>query len=699
MRIFCKYPIVRSIGCFLTSPPALSQGEGAIAQSISHYYSIISLSLKKETKGKVKKILFFTFILFSLIFSSCKDLEDFPLSQEEISQQGETFGMYILCEGLYAQNSSSLGYYNFDSKTFSRDIFLDKNGRKLGDTANDMQQYGSNIYIVVNNSGTIEVIDAGSGQSKQKILLRNAKGKNRNPRYITFYDGKAYVACFDSTVCKIDTNTFAVEAVVKAGAYPDGICAANNKLYVSNSGDRNSTAMGNTVSVINISTFTKIKEITVSPNPYKIMPDGQNDVYLASRGSYQGTGPYVFQRIDTQRDEVAQTFNNIEALNFTIHNDTAYIYSYNFATQANCIKTFDCRTEKIIEDNFIKDGTTLQTPYGIAVNPSNSNVYITDAGSFTATGDVFCFERNGMLKFKISNVGLNPNAIVFANKQGDYPFTPVVKTNHISKVIDYHPAPGQFTGEKAYLPTGKTPEMVTYDEVLARISDMLVNSSGTISLGGWGGYITLGFDQPIKNVSGSYDFKVYGNAYYNSQYVGIGGNSEPGIVLVSQDVNANGIADDPWYELAGSEYHNSKTIRDYEITYYKPNPLNGDVMWRDNQGETSYIPRNSYHHQSSYYPLWENKDELTFRGSRLPDNGEFISSNYLLYAYAFGYADNHPNDSEYSNFNIDWAVDAAGNHVDLNEIHFIRIYSAVNQVNGWIGETSTEVSGVENLHP
>ena len=640
----------------------------------------------------------FALLLIPCLFISCKDLEDFPLPQAEIPQEGETKGIYILCEGLYAQNSSSLAYYSFSNKKLTRDIFLDKNGRQLGDTANDMQQYGSNIYIVIDNSGTIEIIDAATGLSKQKILLRNAQGRNRHPRYITFHESKAYVACFDSTVCRIDTATFAVEAVIKAGAYPDGICVANNKLYVSNSGDRNSTSMGNTVSVISIPSFSKIKEITVAPNPYRIMPDSRDNVYLASRGSYNGNGPYVFQRIDTQRDEVAGTYSNIEALNFTIHNDTAYIYNYNFVSQTHSINVFDCWTEKIIDHNFIKDGTKLQTPYGIAVNRSNGDVYITDAGSFTGTGDVYCFAKDGTLKFPIPDVGLNPNAMLFASEISSSTSKPTHKS-HISRVIDYRPAPGQFIGDKAYLPMGKTPETATYDEVLARISEILIGSGGAVSLGGWGGYITLGFDEPIKNISGKYDFKVYGNAYYNEQYFGIGGNSEPGIVLVSKDVNGNGIADDEWYELAGSECRNPKTIHNYSITYYKPNPINGDVMWRDNQGATGYIPRNNYHKQSSYFPLWENADELVFHGSRLPDNGVLISSNnYLLYTYSYGYADNHPNDSEFSNFDINWAVDASGNSVQLDEIHFIRIYTAVNQVNGWIGETSTEVSGIENLH-
>ena len=56
------------------------------------------------------------------------------------------------------------------------------------------------------------------------------------------------------------------------------------------------------------------------------------------------------------------------------------------------------------------------------------------------------------------------------------------------------------------------------------------------------------------------------------------------------------------------------------------------------------------------------------------------------------------NASEDSAIDIDWAVDANGNKVHLPGVDFIKIYTGVNQENGWLGECSTEVSGVEDLH-
>ena len=267
---------------------------------------------------------------------------------------------------------------------------------------------------------------------------------------------------------------------------------------------------------------------------------------------------------------------------------------------------------------------------------------------------------------------------------------PVKTINHISDVIDYHPAPGQFIGEAAYLPAGKTIETATYEDVLQRVREILTNpeGGGLVSLGAWGGYITLGFKEPIRNIEGKPDFRIYGNAYYNAGYENIGGSCEPGIVLVSTDGTT-------WYELKGSEYNNPQTVRNYEITYHKPNPIGGDVRWTDNLGNAGYVARNDYHKQASYFPLWTNAETLTFKGSRLPDNGEEIGGVFILKAFADGYADNKPNAG--STFDISWAVDNDGNAVSLDEIGFIRIYTAVNLYHPVVGEVSTEIGGVEIL--
>ncbi|MCH5175677.1 MAG: hypothetical protein J1F40_07310 [Prevotellaceae bacterium] len=284
---------------------------------------------------------------------------------------------------------------------------------------------------------------------------------------------------------------------------------------------------------------------------------------------------------------------------------------------------------------------------------------------------------------------------------------------YISRVFEYRPAPGQYVNVLPKYEEGDTPEIMA-----AKAEAQLAgNRQEMISLGAYGGYITFGFDHMVKNVHGKMDFQILGNALYSNTATNPddsreSGSCEPGIVLVSYDSNANGEPDDEWYELAGSEYNSMETTHHYSIIYYRPDenkeptPENAFitdatyVRWTDNLDRQGYICRNSFH-QQSYYPLWIEEDEMTFEGTLLANNYVDESGNgsfYVQYAYAWGYADNHPNSDDRSKFSIDWAVDDDGNHVRLPGIHFVRVYTGVNQSCGWIGETSTEVLGANDLH-
>lgn len=289
---------------------------------------------------------------------------------------------------------------------------------------------------------------------------------------------------------------------------------------------------------------------------------------------------------------------------------------------------------------------------------------------------------------------------------------------YIHKVYEFTPAPGQFVNTLPVYEEGDTPEMIA-----AKCTEAIAGESGElISLGGYGGYIVFGFDHRIENRSGHYDFKVLGNAFYAASNPNPdaadreGGSSEPGIVMVSRDDNGNGLPDDEWYELAGSEYDAPETIHSYTITYQRSdetkepvkdpsNPAFTDVTycpWTDNQGGSGFVFRNSFHKQS-YWPQWIDADELTFTGTKLADNAVDESgkgSYYVLYCYGYGYADNQPNNDPRNrcSFNIEWAVSADGHHVWLDGIDFVKVYTGVNQYSGWLGETSTEICGALDLH-
>ncbi len=282
---------------------------------------------------------------------------------------------------------------------------------------------------------------------------------------------------------------------------------------------------------------------------------------------------------------------------------------------------------------------------------------------------------------------------------------------YIACVYEYCPAPGQFINEMPRYEEGDT-----YQAMLQKAEESISGTNDImISLGGYGGYVTFGFDHTVINVPGEKDFQIWGNAFYElTNPDAKGGSAEPGIVMVSYDANCNGLPDDPFYELAGSEYYAPGTLHGYTITYGRPDPLHEAeeddtgflddiyyIHWRDSEGQCGYVAKNTFHAQS-YYPLWETADELTFTGSRLAPNGVDLSGTgryFVLYALDWGYVDNHPNDfADLNSFDIGWAVDDCGMPVHLPGADFVRVYTGLNQYCGWLGETSTELSKARDLH-
>ena len=277
------------------------------------------------------------------------------------------------------------------------------------------------------------------------------------------------------------------------------------------------------------------------------------------------------------------------------------------------------------------------------------------------------------------------------------------------EIVEYRPAPGQFVDYTSFLQEDQRVEDLDNAQICAYLNAQCENLpfSYLISLGGFGGSITVRLKESLRNEEGA-DFKVYGNAFYDPAYTPAlteqpGGSAEPGIVWVSRDENGNGLPDDPWYELAGSMTDDTATVADYTITYYVPDSIGGDIPWRDSRGDTGRIARMDVHPQESYFPLWLASDSLVLSGRLLPANARLVTkpsgaTQWVLFSYGWGYADNHPNNSELSDMDISWAVDAEGNPVELESIDFVRVVTAVNQqLDKGVGETSTEFAGVEPL--
>lgn len=297
-------------------------------------------------------------------------------------------------------------------------------------------------------------------------------------------------------------------------------------------------------------------------------------------------------------------------------------------------------------------------------------------------------ETHATIKFKVSC-------------QTAAPMRPYVAGNSLNsnKVYEFVPAPGQFINNIAK--AGYSGES-THDAACG-FAQRRLDKCQYVSLGGFGGYIVVGFDHSIEN-RGGYDFSITGNQF--------DGSSEPGIVWVMQDVNGNGVPDDEWYELKGSEYGKPETIQDYAVTYFRPAP-SSNTPWVDNKGQSGCIDRlGEFHPQPYYYPLWIQEDSYTLFGTCLKSrtSRDALTGYWYNGAFGWGYADNlgddmlskdnHDAKPVLNRFKISHAVigDSIGTPANLSHIDFIKVQNGVNVKAGILGENSTEVFQFTDLN-
>jgi YVTN family beta-propeller protein len=314
-----------------------------------------------------------------------------------------TTGLFVLNQGLYSANNTALTYYDFSSSTPSTDFFKQVNGFGLGDTGSDMVIYGGKMYIVVNNSGYVAVVNSVTAKFIDTIGFKN-NGVNRGPENVVAAEGKVFVSSTDGNVAVIDTATLAITKFIKVGSNPAQMVISDDKLFVSNTGGFSPT-YDSTVSVIPLNTLTESGRITVGINPGSIATDNTGSIYVVCTGNYGTVVPSLVKvniNSNTISKSVDSAYGTIQFYNNALYTTGGYLG----AAKVAIINPADLTA---IRPSFVTDGTTIQNPYGLDINLATGDVYVGDARDYVSSGQVYCFDKNGNKKFSFSvTPGISP---------------------------------------------------------------------------------------------------------------------------------------------------------------------------------------------------------------------------------------------------------------------------------------------------
>ena len=343
------------------------------------------------------------------------EYEVLPMKSRELSSfaPNEPIGMYLLNEGNMGSNKATIDYLDFCNGTYIRNIYGERNPnviKELGDVGNDIQVYGNRLYAVINCSHKVEVMDLRTCRRIGQIDIPNC-------RYIRFHGNKAYISSYVGPVSidpnaqlgaifEVDTATLRITRQVTVGYQPEEFEIIGNYLYVANSGGYRAPDYDSTLSVVDLTDFRQVKKIPICVNPHRVRKDQYNRLWITSRGDHKEVQPQLtcFSPITNSLLPIA---NAPAVSEMVIIGDSMYFYGSHWSdeTMSNLITygIFNVRTSTLVSDHFITDGTgkNIKIPYGIQVNPYNSDIYITDAKNYVSSGQLHCYSREGKRKWSV----------------------------------------------------------------------------------------------------------------------------------------------------------------------------------------------------------------------------------------------------------------------------------------------------------
>lgn len=317
-----------------------------------------------------------------MLFVACDD-DDNPGGGGDDDQDFRAeSGVYVFNQGNQSAGiGGSLSFLDPSTASYRNDVFLLVNGRELGSTVQDGVVLGDNLYIAVNESNTVEVVNKNTVQSVAQIPMPADLG---GPRDVVTDGEYVYASMYGGYVVRINPATNQIDKTVQVGPNPEEMAVLGNYLYVVNSDGMNWPPADCSVSKINLDDFTVVKKIVVGSNPNKIVAHAASGkLFVACWGDFY-TNPSSLWTIDAASDEATDL--QVSVTFMCISGDVLYtIYdSYNGPESVQYV-TYNATDNSVLNDAFIPAVTSgngfvsnlVDSPAGITVNPADGHIFIT----------------------------------------------------------------------------------------------------------------------------------------------------------------------------------------------------------------------------------------------------------------------------------------------------------------------------------
>lgn len=349
---------------------------------------------------------------------------DYEVVDAAVDASAKPSGIYLVNQGNQGSNKARLDFLNFHNGFYIRDVFTEYNPevvKGLGDTGNDVQVYKGKVFVAVNGSHKVEIMDAYSMKRLAQVDVPNCRfiAFDGNHAYVTSYvakDAESLKTQKGALYC-IDLDTYKVTGQVTVGYQPEQLVIMDGKAYVANSGGY-VAGYDDTVSVVDLKSMKVEYDIKVAINLGLMLVDAEGTIWVSSQGNFSdvsSTLNYLVKKGD--KYELGGSVN-VPVSSMALAGDKIYVIGTTYipptwkpTTTYNIVNV---KTRELESGSFITDGTEsdIATAFTVTVNPGNGDIYVTDAKDYVSSGTLHCYTGSGKHKWSV-RTGDIPARIAF----------------------------------------------------------------------------------------------------------------------------------------------------------------------------------------------------------------------------------------------------------------------------------------------
>jgi len=316
---------------------------------------------------------------------------------------------YILCEGNFNTINASLWQLTGTSELIGP-VHWNFADNPLGDVGQNLKVYQEKLFIVMNNSNSLEVMSLSNGATYERTIDLPFAG----PRDIAFVNNHAYITCwYLPGILSLDLNTWQIDDTISINGLPDNIIADDGKLYTSIAMNTDWSPADKVLALESVSgEFTPIDTFTVITGPNQLLLY-ENKLYVLSNyyddawNTYTGTSCINLETNQVTKRDHGLSFNFCDDL--ALINDKIY-RSYNGGV-APLTDSLTIDINKIIGN--------YACIYSIAFDGKNIFIGLSD---YSAPDQVVILDTLGN-EINTLNVGVCPGSFAFYQQPNAEIFT------------------------------------------------------------------------------------------------------------------------------------------------------------------------------------------------------------------------------------------------------------------------------------